>query len=216
MALRILVALSMLPVVAGCAGLEYRDYSTLSQTRYATVESFGADPIDAETVDGLLEEVADILDVALDPTKPKVRIVVRAPFEIRTLYRRTMTIAPGGAEAQALYFAGATLVVIPRYDRTILGHELAHYLTDQYLTGTPRRKWERIAQTVEDALPATPRSVAHKSPSPATLTAQVAAVVPLVPGPISASPEKQRLRKRPVMAPTTTSEPSEDPKRVAW
>ena len=156
-------------------------------------------------MDGLLEEVADILNVTLDLTKPKVRIVVRAPIEIRTLYRRTMTIAPGGAEAQALYFAGATLVIIPRYDRTVLGHELAHYLTDQYLKGTPRRKWEQIARMVEDKLPATPRNVARKSPSPAPITAQSVAVVPLMPGPTSASSEKQSLRTRPAMDLTTTS-----------
>ena len=186
---RIIVALAMLPVIVGCAGLEYRDQSTLSHTRYATIENFGAEAIEAEKVDGLLEEVADVLNVALDLTKPKVRIIVRPSIEIRTLYRQTRTIAPGGADVRALYFAGANLVIIPRYDRTTLGHELAHYLTDHYLKGTPRRKWERIAQMVEDALPATPQNVAGQSPSLAILAAR-AAVVPPMPGPTSASSQR--------------------------
>jgi hypothetical protein len=76
-----------------------------------------------------------------------------------------VTVLGHGTDARALYFAGANLVVIPYYSRTILGHELAHYLTDQYLKATPRRNWERIAQMVEDALPLT-APVARPAPVP--------------------------------------------------
>ena len=102
-------------------------------------------------MDGLLEEVAEILDVRLDPATPKVRIMVRPSGQIEAMARGTVGVAGHGA--RALYFAGANLVVIPYYSRTILGHELAHYLTDHYLKSTPRRHWERIALRVEDALP---------------------------------------------------------------
>jgi hypothetical protein len=131
----------------------YREQSTLTHARYATVENFGDEEINAEQVDGLLEEVAEILDVKLDPTKPKVRIMVRSSGEIQALLRGHVAIAGHWSEARALYFAGANLVVIPYYSRTIVAHELAHYLTDHYLKSTPRRLWERIAREVEDALP---------------------------------------------------------------
>jgi hypothetical protein len=152
--LRIVASLGVaLPVIVGCAGVGYREQSTLSHTRYATIENYGDEEITAEQVDGLLEEVAEILDVRLRPGTPKVRIMVRSLGDIALLSRRTGNAASHGTECGALYFAGANLVVIPYYSRTILGHELAHYVTDHYLKATPRRHWERIAQKVEDALP---------------------------------------------------------------
>lgn len=178
-ALRILASLAFLSLIVGCAGLDYRDRSTLSHTRYATVENFGDEQITAEQVDGLLEEVAEILNVTLSPAVPKVRIVVTSSAEIADLYRRIVTVVPHGPDARALYFPGASLVVIPHYDRRILGHELAHYLTDHYLTSTPRRSWERIAHRVEDALPTTSQSVARRAPAPDAPAPQ-AAVAPLM------------------------------------
>ena len=158
--LRMLAVLAVvLPVMTGCAGVNYRERSTSSQTCYATVENFGDAPITAHQVDGLLEEVAEILDITLDPAKPKVRIVVRPPSYIQAI-SEGVAVAGYGSQVRALYLDGANLVVIPYYSRTLLGHELAHYLTDHYLKSTPRRQWERIARTVEDALPtAAPRQV---------------------------------------------------------
>jgi hypothetical protein len=154
---RLLASIVVLPLIVGCAGVRYQERSTLSHTRYATIENFGDETITADQVDGLLEEVADILDVTLDPSKPKVRIMVTSSARISELYRSVATVAPHGADAGALYLPGASLVMIPYYSRTVLGHELAHYLTDHYLKSTPRRHWERIALKVEDALPLTPR-----------------------------------------------------------
>jgi hypothetical protein len=164
--LRVIAPLVLLPLIVGCAGVSYRDRATVFQSRYATVENFGDEEITAEQVDGLLEEVAEILSVGLSPDKPRVRIMVTSPSRIAELYRRVMTVAAHGADAMALYFPGANLVMIPSYDRAILGHELAHYLTDHYLKSTPRRSWERIALKVEDGLPATPRKAARRSPAP--------------------------------------------------
>jgi hypothetical protein len=118
--------LSVLPLV-GCASVNYRDQATASQTRYGTIENFGDEMITAEQVDGLLEEVAEILKVTLEPSKPKVRIMVTSPGRIADLYRRVATVAPHGSDALALYLPGASLAMISTYDRTILGHELAHY-----------------------------------------------------------------------------------------
>ena len=55
----VLAPLVLLPVVLGCADVSYRERSTLTHTRYATVENFGDEHIAAEQVDDLLEEVAD-------------------------------------------------------------------------------------------------------------------------------------------------------------
>jgi hypothetical protein len=61
------ILLSCLPLLVSCAGVSYRDQATATQTRYAMVENFGDEEITAEQVDGLLEEVATILKVTLDP-----------------------------------------------------------------------------------------------------------------------------------------------------
>ena len=153
--LRIVASLAVvLPIIVGCAGVNYREQSTLTHTYYATVENFGDEEITALQVDGLLEEVAEILDITLDPAKPRVRIVVRSPNYIQAI-AESVAIAGYGSKTRALYLTGANLVVIPYYSRTLLGHELAHYLTDHYLKSTPRRNWEGIARKVEDALPLT-------------------------------------------------------------
>jgi hypothetical protein len=161
-------------VVLGCAETSYRERSTLAQTRYATVENFGDEQISAEQIDDLLEEVAGILNVTLSPSKPKVRVMVMSAARIADLYRQVVTVAPHGADARTLYLPGANVVAIPYYSRTVLGHELAHYLTDHYLKSTPRRSWERIAVTVQDALPDTPHVAVRKSPAPGAVAARIA------------------------------------------
>jgi hypothetical protein len=175
---RALSPLALLPVVLGCAdgGLSYRDRSTLTQSWYATIENFCDEDITADQVDGLLEEVADVLHVTLDPRVPKVRVMVMPSNRISELYHQTVTVAPHGADARAIYWPGANLVVVPYFSRMILGHELAHYLTDQYLKSTPRRNWEHIAMMVEDALPAKPRLTVRRYPAPDDLTVRTVLV----------------------------------------
>ena len=164
--------LVLMTLVVGCAGVEYRERSTVAHTRYATVENYGDQLITAGQVDDLLTEVAEILNVTLRPDVPKVRIMVMPAARIADLYRQVVTVPLSGADARALYFPGANLVAVPYYSRTILGHELAHYLTDHYLKSTPRRSWERIALMVEDTLPGTRRTVARLTPAPDVVSAQ--------------------------------------------
>jgi hypothetical protein len=173
---RIVAPLLLFPLVLGCADVNYRERSTLAQTRYATIENFGDEQISADQVDTLLEEVADILKVTLTPTTPKIRVMVMPASRIADLYRQVVTVAPHGADARALYLPGTNVVAIPYYSRTILGHELAHYLTEHYLKDTPRRNWERIALMVEDALPDTARVVARRAPDPDLVVVRTAFV----------------------------------------
>jgi hypothetical protein len=168
----IVAPLALLPVVLGCADVSYQERSALSHTRYAAVENFGDEQITAEQVDSLLEEVAAILDVTLLPSTPKVRIMVMPSGRIADLYRQLVTVAPHGADARALYLPGANVVAISHYSRSVLGHELAHYLTDHYLKSTPRGNWERIALMVEDALPSSPRILARRAPGSDALAAR--------------------------------------------
>jgi hypothetical protein len=160
-----LAPLGLLPVVLGCADVNYRERSALSHSRFATVENFGDENISAEQIDDLLEEVAEILNVTLSANKPKVRVMVMSSGRIADLFRQVVTAAPHGADARAFYLPGASLIAIPHYSRSVLGHEMAHYLTEHYLQSTPRHSWERIALMVEDALPDTPRIVARRSPA---------------------------------------------------
>ena len=88
--------------------------------------------------------------------------------------RATTGAAPFGADAEGLYFPGASLVLVSSYDRTILGHELAHYLTDHYLKQTPRDKWEAVAHMVERKLPAA-ETVVATAPAPMLVAAHVPA-----------------------------------------
>jgi hypothetical protein len=163
---RLLTAVAVL-LASGCVGVAYRERATVAETRYATLENFSDREIDAEQVDGLLEEVAGVLHLRLEPGKPRVRIIVTSPARVAEVYRRAVTVAAHGADAVALYFPGANLVLVSEFDRAILGHELAHYLTDHYLKGTPRKDWERIARTVEDRLPRrAPTLAAAPTPGP--------------------------------------------------
>ena len=169
--LRCLGFLALSLLVVGCAGVSYRERSTLVYTRYAIVENFGDELVTADQVDGLLEEVAEILQVTLTPAVPKVRILVTSPGRIGDLYRQIVMVAPHGSNARALYVPNASLVMIPYYQRAMLGHELTHYLTDHYLKSTPRSSWERLAYMVEDTLPAEPRTLARRGPAPPTTQA---------------------------------------------
>src|SRR5262245_10017615 len=163
---RTLVPFLMLPLVVGCAEVSYRERSTVAHTRYAIVQDYGDEQVTAGRIDSLLEEVADLLDVTLDPKVPKLRVMVMPASRIAELYRRIQTVAPHGADARAFYLPRASVIAIPYYGRTILGHELAHYVTDHYLKSTPRQSWERIALRIEDELPDTPRLVARRPVTP--------------------------------------------------
>ncbi len=137
------------PILAGCASLNaYRAESVLIHSRFTTIENYANSWIDSEQVDQLLLQVAEILGVRLDPAVLKPRIVVTDPERIARFYTTESAAFPGHVRAAALYFPGTSLILIPYFDRTYLGHELAHYFSDHYLKA-PRAEWEDIAHSVE-------------------------------------------------------------------
>ena len=144
----LLLALGAAAGLVGCASVGYHSEAVVSHGRFITIENYSTDEITPEQVDGLLAEVAQILGVQLDRKMPKALIIVTNPSRIAGLYR--------GAYAEALYFPGAGVVLVPYFHRTILGHELAHYVTDHYLRQTPRKEWEHLAHMVERMLPSHP------------------------------------------------------------
>lgn len=166
--------LAALQVFVACASIRYHSEPVVSESRYTMIENFSTEVITPEQVDDLLAEIAQILGVQLDAARPKARIIVTTPSRITELYRATTVVAPHGADAAGLYFPGASLVMVSTFDRRILGHELAHYLTDHYLKQIPRDSWEAVAGVVERRLPSTPAArptvppilVAHTAPSP--------------------------------------------------
>ena len=142
----------LLGALVGCAGLpSYHQTPVVTASRLTVIENFSTHAIDPEAVDGLLLEVAEILDVRLDSAVPPPRIVVTEPGRIAELYDGAATRWPGDSQAMALYFPGRRLILIPYFDRILLGHELAHYLTEYYLS-VPRTRWEAIALDVERRL----------------------------------------------------------------
>ena len=168
-------ALLILPTLIGCATKNtYRlDLApVVTQSEFAIIQNFGTADIDPSKVDALLAEVADMLGVTLDHSVRKVRIVVTAPDNITGLALAINSTPSGkvsamspGRYVEALYLPKASVAMIPYFDRGILGHELAHYVTDHYLTQTPLAQWEHIADRVEQKLWMTKST----PPSPAPL-----------------------------------------------
>ncbi len=146
------VIILLLLFSAACTSLHaYRTESILLHSTFTVIENYSTSEIHPAQVDLLLLQVAQILGVQLDPAVPKPRIVVTSPDRIDRLHSSSSVAFPGHARAAALYFPGANLVMIPYFDRIILGHELAHYVTDHYLK-VSRDRWEEIAHEVEWAL----------------------------------------------------------------
>jgi hypothetical protein len=157
--------LVILPAMVGCAARNtYRldAAPVVMDSRFATIHNFGTAEIDPANVDALVKEVADILGVTLQDSVRRVRIVVTAPDQIMGLALTINSTPSGNVSAmgsgryvEALYLPKASVALIPYFDRSILGHELAHYVTDHYLKHAPLTEWEAIADRVERKLWAT-------------------------------------------------------------
>ena len=113
-------------LVVGCASLHaYRPEAQVTQSRYATIENYSTSTIDPDRVDAVLAEVAEILGVQLDPAVPQPRIVVTTPDRIARVYEPAEPASVWVPQARALYFPGTRVVMIPYFERSLLGYVLA-------------------------------------------------------------------------------------------
>jgi len=181
----VVLTVLVLPGITGCAAKNTyrmdRD-PDIVHSRFAIIQNYGTAPVDPRQVDALMMEVAALLGVAVEPSVRKVRIVITAPQNIDGLAR---VVAARSSEnwawashrhgyAEAAYLPKVSVILIPYFDRIILGHELAHYLTDHYLKQVPLAQWEEVADRVERKLwvakpapltPAAPTLVAAEEPA---------------------------------------------------
>ena len=179
--------LLLLPALIGCAARNtYRlDLApVVTQGEFSIIQNFGTADIDTPTVDALLLEIAGMLEVTLDRSIRKVRVVVTSPDQISGLALAINSTPAGKVSAmapghyvEALYLPKASIALIPYFDRVMLGHELAHYVTDHYLTQTPLDRWEAIAERVEQKLWVTKAVPTPPAPSlPSVVLAQDASL----------------------------------------
>lgn len=154
----------------GCATVNaYRSEPVVTRSAFTVIENYTTESIDPDKVDAVFLEVTALLGVTLDPGVRKPHVVVTSPDVIARLYNRAAAGRAGHEQAAAAYIPRASVVLIPYFDRPLLGHELAHYLTEHYLD-VPRDEWEDIAYRIEWRL-STRRAPARAATPPASVIA---------------------------------------------
>ncbi|MDE2060036.1 MAG: hypothetical protein KGL31_01135 [candidate division NC10 bacterium] len=146
-------ALVLLPLLLqGCLGsVQYLASPGVRAGLHADILNFSDREIDPNTVDQVYLDVARLMGITPDPSKPRPQVLVVSPAQIHQEYLRLGRSAKAQAGiALALYVPHANRILIPHFDRTLLIHELAHYFTFHYLSA-PRSQWEAIADKVVDA-----------------------------------------------------------------
>lgn len=147
---RAVLLLVLLPALfQGClGGVQYRATPGVRTGIYADIVNFSDSEVAPGQVDALYRDVARVMRIVPDRAKPRPQIVVVPPAQIHEEYLRLHHSAKSqDGVALALYIPHANRILIPRYDRTLLTHELAHYFTFHYLSAA-RSDWEVIADKV--------------------------------------------------------------------
>jgi hypothetical protein len=145
--------LLLLPLLLqGCLGsVQYLANPGLQTGLHADIVNFSDSEIASDKVDALYLDVARLMGVTPDSSKPRPQVLVVSPNQIHQEYLRLRPSAKTqNGVAVALYVPHANRILIPDFDRTLLTHELAHYFTFHYLSA-PRSQWEAIADRVVDA-----------------------------------------------------------------
>ena len=136
--------LASIPVLLqGCGGsTQYLAQPHVRSGVYADVFNFSDTEIHRDDVDKLYLEVADLMAITPDRSKPRPQVFIVSAAQIRQEYVRFRPAAKtSGRMAMALYIPHQNKILIPYFDRTLLVHELAHYFSSQYLS-LPQSKWE--------------------------------------------------------------------------
>lgn len=147
-----LLALSLLLIpllLQGClGGIQYHFSAAIQDGRHAVIFNFSDRAVSPDQVDDLYLEVARLMGITPNSSKPRPQVLLVSPVEI---HKRYLSLRPSaktqGGIAVALYIPHEDKILIPRFDRTLLSHELAHHFTFQYLSA-PRSKWEQIADEI--------------------------------------------------------------------
>lgn len=142
--------LLLLPLLLqGCLGsVQYLSTPGVRTGVHADILNFSDSEIAPEKVDALFLDVARLMAITVDSSKPRPQVAVVSPDHIHKEYLRLRPSAKNqGGVAVALYIPYENKILIPYFDRTMLTHELAHYFTFQYRIA-PRSKWEAIADMV--------------------------------------------------------------------
>jgi hypothetical protein len=146
----VLISLLLLPLlVEGClGGVQYLPNPGLQSGTYTDIFNFSDSEIDPKKVDQLYLDVARLMGVTPDTSKPRPQVLVVSSADIHQEYLRLRPSAKTqDGIALALYIPYADKILIPHYDRVLLTHELAHYFTFHYLSAA-RSDWEAIADKV--------------------------------------------------------------------
>lgn len=148
---RLLVLSSILTslLLQGCLGsVQYRSSPGVRTGLHADIVNFSDREINPDKVDELYLEVARLMAINPDQSKPRPQVLVVPPSDIHQKY---LALRPSAKTqsgiAVALYIPHENKILIPHFDRTLLSHELAHYFTFQYFSA-PRSKWEQIADEI--------------------------------------------------------------------
>jgi len=136
-------------LLQGCLGsIQYRSSPGVRTGLHADIVNFSDREINPDKVDELYLEVARLMAINPDQSKPRPQVLVVPPSDIHQKY---LALRPSAKTqsgiAVALYIPHENKILIPHFDRTLLSHELAHYFTFQYLFA-PRSKWEQIADEI--------------------------------------------------------------------
>jgi len=144
--LRVLSLLLPLLLFQGClASIRYRSRPWVQTGIHADIVNFSDAWIEPSEIDKLYLEVARLMNVAPDRSKPRLQVSIVRPGQIHLEYLRYRPSAKVQNEvAIALYIPHEGKILIPHFDRTLLAHELAHYFAFQYISA-PRSRWEAIA-----------------------------------------------------------------------
>lgn len=146
----VVLPLLLLPLLLqGCLShVQYLTSPGIQAGLHADIVNFSNSEIAPEKVDALYLEVARLMGITPNTSKPRPQVLVVSPTQIHQEYLRLGRSAKAqDGIAIALYIPHANKILIPYFDRTLLTHELAHYFTFNYLSA-PRSQWEAIADRV--------------------------------------------------------------------
>ena len=137
----------------GClSSIEYRTSPDVRAGLHTEIINFSDRDLSPERVDDLYLEVARLMRITPDSSKPRPKILLVSPAEI---HQRYLSLRPSAKTqdgiAVGLFIPHENKILISHFDRIILSHELAHFFTFQYLSA-PRSKWEQIAEQLTDKI----------------------------------------------------------------